>query len=146
VAEMHARLSDDTVWNRFFRYVRLERRASHENLSRTCFSDYGRNLIFVAEQTEPEHVVIGLGQLSRIKNENAAEFAVMVQDSRHGQGLGKQILQHLIEVGRKEGLARIVGYLLVGNDPIRVLCEKMGFTVRKKFGEDILIATLTLED
>ena len=46
---------------------------------------------------------------SKLHGGDEAEFALLVSDGFQRQGLGTELLRRLIEVGRDEGLRRIVG-------------------------------------
>jgi two-component system cell cycle response regulator DivK len=56
--------------------------------------------------------IIGVGRLSKLHGEAEAEFAVVIRDQFQGLGLGTELLRTLIEVARREEVARIVGYVL----------------------------------
>lgn len=140
----HRRLSDQTVYNRYFGYMHVDQRTRHESLSRECFTDYDRNLIIVLEREEPEREILGVGRLVRIRGTSDAEFALMIEDRLQGQGLGRELLSHLIAIGRGEGMGRLVGHVLEANAGMLALCGHMGFQTRKRPGEDAVEAVLCL--
>jgi acetyltransferase len=134
MVRFHGTLSDRSVYYRFFRAMSLEQRASHARLSRLCFVDYARELALVAVAVEPttgRAEIIGVGRLCREPGLKQAEFAVIVSDRWQGHGLGTRLLARLVEIGRKEGLARITGAILSDNVEMQHVCERVGFTVHR---------------
>lgn len=55
-----------------------------------------------------------------------AEFALAVADEWHGQGLGRTLLQHLLERAREQGLSALHGSVLDENAPMLALVQAMG--------------------
>jgi acetyltransferase len=58
-----------------------------------------------------------------------AEFGLLVSDTFQRQGLGTELLQRLVEVGRDEQLTRIVAQILPENVAMQRVCEKVGFAI-----------------
>lgn len=55
-----------------------------------------------------------------------AEFALAVADEWHGQGLGRSLLQRLIDRAREQGLSALHGSVLDENAPMLALVQAMG--------------------
>ena len=72
------------------------------------------------------------------------EFAVVVVDARQGQGLGTELLRRIVQVGRDEGLGRIVATIDPDNREMQQVAEKVGFTVQFDDGDQLLTAELDL--
>ena len=53
VVRFHERLSEDSVYLRFFQALKLSRRVAHERLTRVCFVDFNREMALVADVQEP---------------------------------------------------------------------------------------------
>ncbi len=134
MARFHETLSDRSVYYRYFRAVSLEQRASHARLARLCFVDYAREIALVTIHEDPavgRAEILGVGRLCRQPGTKEAEFAVVVSDRWQRRGLGTRLLTRLVEIGRKEGLARITGAILSENVEMRHVGERVGFTVRR---------------
>lgn len=140
----HRRLSDQTVYSRYFSSMHVDQRTRHETLSRDCFSDYDRNIILVVERGDENRAIIGVGRLIRIRGTNDAEFAVMIEDGLQGHGLGRALLSQLVSIAGSEGMARLHGHVLEANAGMIHLCEQLGFVVKKRMGEEAVEAILTL--
>lgn len=55
-----------------------------------------------------------------------AEFALAVADAWHGQGLGRTLLQRLLDRAREQGLSALHGSVLEENAPMLALVQAMG--------------------
>jgi acetyltransferase len=133
MVKFHETLSAESVYARYFSELKLTQRVAHERLTRICFNDYDREIALVAElKPSPDDApgkILGVGRLSKQPEVNEGEFAVLVSDEYHGQGLGTELLRRLIEIGRIEKLSRISGQVLAENHAMQHLCTKVGFKV-----------------
>ena len=133
MVKFHKTLSTESVYQRYFSALKLSQRVAHERLTRICFNDYDREIALVAEaklaKLGVEEKIIGVGRLSKLPQLNVAEFAVVVSDQWHGQGLGTELLRRLVEIGRAEKLDKISGQVLAENHAMQHICAKVGFTV-----------------
>lgn len=133
VVAFHRTLSEQSVYFRYFHLMTLSHRIAHERLTRICFTDYDREMALVAERAGENGApaeVLGVGRLSRIHDENAAEFAMLIADPWQRQGLGTALLGLLLEIGRQEGLERICAEILHENQGMQHVCRKLGFQLR----------------
>ena len=132
MVKFHETLSEESVYNRYFAALKLTQRIAHERMTRICFNDYDREIALVAElklAKGEDKRILGVGRLSKQHATNEAEFAVLVSDEWHGQGLGTELLRRLIEIGRVEKLTRITGQVLAENHAMHHICRKVGFKV-----------------
>ena len=65
----------------------------------------------------------------------AAEFGIIVRSDIKTSGLGKRLLQRLIDYQRGHGTHRLVASVLAENTPMLQLARKLGFTVRAQAQE-----------
>jgi acetyltransferase len=129
----HERLSERSVYFRYFHLLNLSQRTAHERLTRICFIDYDRGMALVAEKEDPQsgtHQILGVGRLTRAHGANEAEMAVLVSDDFQGQGLGTELLRRLIEIGRQEKIERITADILAENRTMQRICERLGFKLQ----------------
>ena len=146
MVKFHETLSEQTVYMRYFSPLKLQQRVAHERLSRICFIDYDSEMVLVATRRNPETdetQILGAGRLTKSKWQNEGEFGLLVGDEFQGYGLGKMLLDRVIEVGKQEGLERIIGHILADNSPMLNLMESKHFTIKREEGNTIL-ATLYL--
>ena len=50
--KFHEKLSERSVYLRYFQPLKLTQRTAHERLTRACFIDYNREMALVAERHE----------------------------------------------------------------------------------------------
>jgi acetyltransferase len=133
IVHFHEGLSDESVYMRYFSALQFSQRVAHERLTRICFIDYGREMALVAVRPGPDPEIIGVGRLSRLYGSDEAEFSVLIQDAHQGQGLGTELLAHMLEIARQEGdIGRVVGYILQDNLGMRRVVKNLGFKLDKE--------------
>ncbi len=145
IVSFHRTLSEQSIYFRFFHLMSLSHRIAHERLTRICFTDYEREMAMVVDRIDPatgEHALLGVGRLSRLHGENAAEFAMLIADPWQRQGLGTTLLARLLEIGREEGLERICAEILPANRAMQRICQSLGFQLRS--GPDAVEAEISL--
>ncbi|MFN4196096.1 MAG: GNAT family N-acetyltransferase, partial [Thermosynechococcus sp.] len=126
--QYHATLSEQSVYLRYFHLMKLSQRVAHERLVRICFVDYDREIALVVEhQGASEPQIIGAARLSKDHFRNTAEFSLLISDRWQRQGLGTELLQRLIQIGRDEGLSAIHAYVLKDNEGMIRICRKLNF-------------------
>jgi acetyltransferase len=147
MVKFHGKLSERTVYFRYFGALKLSQRVAHERLTRICFQDYDRELALVADDKDPstgEHRIRGVGRLTKTHGTHEAEFAVLVCDECQGKGLGTELLGRLLHVAREEKLSRVTGYILPENVEMARVCEKLGFKLHREVDDPTLHAVYEL--
>ena len=145
MVKFHGTLSEESVHSRYFGIVKLEERVAHERLTRICFNDYDREIAMVAtRQANNEEEILGVARLFKVHGVNEAEFAILISDQCQGQGLGTYLLKMLLEIGRQEGLERIIGHVLADNYGMQKFCKKLGFVLNYDHFWDDMKAEFTL--
>lgn len=145
MVRFHEKLSEQSVYLRYFRSFQLDQRVEHERLTRICFVDYDRTIALVIEHTNPdtgEGEIVAAGRLTRLLNPEEAEFAMIVRDDFQRRGLGTQLLKHLVQFGRDEGIKHIVAYMLPENRGMIHVSERLGFRMERE--EDMVKAVIDL--
>jgi acetyltransferase len=136
----HATLSEQSVYLRYFSPLQLSQRVAHERLTRICFVDYDRQMALVVEQRDAQtgqRQILGVGRLIKLHGANEAEYAILVSDPWHGQGIGTEILRRLIQVGRDEGLSRITAEILPDNRAMQQISRQLGFQLQRSLGAPV---------
>jgi acetyltransferase len=134
VRQFHNNLSEETIYYRYFHLVNLDRQTAYDRLTRICFIDYERVMALVVEINNPkteELAIIAIGRLNKLHGVNAAEFDLLVGDDYQGHGLGTELLQRLVTIGKKEGLDRIEAEILRNNRAMQTVAAKVGFSLQK---------------
>ncbi|MEM3420727.1 MAG: GNAT family N-acetyltransferase, partial [Candidatus Hadarchaeum sp.] len=133
-------LSEETSRFRFFRIIK---ELSHEDLVRFCNIDYDREMAIIAEITEAGvKKEIGVARLITEPGKKRGEFAIVLADKYQGKGLGTKLMDMLIEIAQEKRLESIYGIIMRENKKMIRLAQKMGFTIRPS--EEGYVATLDL--
>lgn len=143
--KFHERLSEESVYLRYFRAFQLNQRVEHERLTRICHVDYDRQLALVITWKNPEtdeDEIVAVGRLTRLANPEEAEYAILVRDDFQRHGLGTKLLESLLQFGRDEGIKRILAYMLRENRAMIKISEKLGFRLERE--DDLIKAVIDL--
>ena len=148
IVDFHKRLSEESVYTRFFNNISIEERVKHNRLIRVCHVDYDRDIALVALEDDRckdnTCKLIAASRLTKKHGVNIAEFSILVADAYQGQGLGEKMLLELIERGRAEGLDAIEAVVLPSNRAMIHVCEKVGFECRWDTDEGFVKTFLNL--
>lgn len=146
IIRFHAKLSDQTIHQRYFHMLALDRRVSHDRLIRVCFGDYDREIALVAERrdlVEPEGDILAVGRLSKAHLVNEAELALLIADDFQGRGLGTELARRLVEIARFENLERVTVDILAENVHMLEVCRLLRFRLEDG-GSGVIHGVLTL--
>jgi acetyltransferase len=146
LVKFHETLSDRSVYLRYLHMLKLSQRVAHERLTRICFIDYAREIALVMEKTDEngERHVLAVGRIQRLPAEGEAEFALLVSDEYQGKGIGPELLNRLIDIGRREGLKLLTADILSDNSAMQRLCARIGFKLRREIGDPTVRAEMEL--
>jgi GNAT superfamily N-acetyltransferase len=104
----HARLSDDTIRNRFFG---LHRFLPDAEVDRFTSPARGNEVALVATVEEE---IVAVGRYIRLSGD-AAEVAFVVQDAHQGHGIGSTLLTLLAQIAWDDGIHRFVADTFAAN-------------------------------
>ncbi|MCO5105805.1 MAG: GNAT family N-acetyltransferase [Burkholderiaceae bacterium] len=138
-----ARMSPEDLRLRFFSYVRELR---HAQMARLTQVDYDREMAFIAtapdERGEPE--TLGVVRTVTDPDNQSAEFAVLVRSDLKGQGLGRLLMNRIVDYCRSRGTAEIKGLVLASNESMIGLARQLGFRIERGPDADTVVARLAL--
>jgi acetyltransferase len=136
-AEMFEKLSRESIYFRFFGYVP---KLSHKFLVHFTHIDYDRELAIVAElEEEGRKMMIGVVRLVNDYGNRSAEFAILVADPWHGQGLGGKMMDFMLEIARQRGLERVYAQALASNRIVLGMFDHRGFEVVRREGDSFIV-------
>jgi acetyltransferase len=126
IVKLHKGHSEHTIRMRFFSLVKT---LSRDSLIRLCHLDYEREMALVAVRRDGgQPYALGVSRYYLNPLTGAAEFAVVVGDAWQGHGLGRCLMERLIDVARQRGVRQLVGSVLRENTTMLKLVEDLGFT------------------
>ena len=120
--------------SRFYRFGYIPRELSEQQLDYLANLDNRARLAWCAFiEQGGEMSGIGLARYMRIKDApGIAEFAITVVDDYQHLGLGRLLLERLIESAGVAGLDILRGYVRPGNQSMLALAKKLGGTVSQE--------------
>jgi RimJ/RimL family protein N-acetyltransferase len=120
VADMHARSSEAT---RYPRYFTPHTDWREDQLRRVAGGHRGATLVAVNWRGD----IVGLGNVfpDRPDETSTAEIAVIVEDAWQGRGLGGRLLQHLVDLARRQGFDEVLALVLASNTGMVRLLERL---------------------
>jgi phosphinothricin acetyltransferase len=105
--------------------------------------------------TELDGVVAGFASMTRWSDraayDDTAEISIYILPYYHNQGIGKKLMQAIIEAGKQGGLHCVLSRITQGNDKSIYLHQQFGFRtvgimqeVGKKFGKILDVTMMQL--
>ncbi|MEX2291984.1 MAG: GNAT family N-acetyltransferase [Mycobacteriales bacterium] len=125
----HARLSKETVYNRFFAYRPT---LADRDVARFTQVDHGDRAALVATLNDE---IIGVVRYDRLPGRSDGEVAFVVEDAHQGRGLGAILLEHLAAAARERGLERFVADVLPNNRPMLSVFRSAGYELRRELAD-----------
>lgn len=134
LARAFGRLTPEEIRFRFFIPWKT---FSHMVTARFTQIDYDRDMVMIlTEPTSPGTTEIrGVVQINSLPRSEGAEFAILVEQSMAGLGMGPYLLRRIIDYARGRGIEEIHGDVLADNTTMLELCRALGFTA-KAYGSD----------
>jgi acetyltransferase len=122
------RLEPEDIRMRVF-YSRRE--LPRSELARLTQIDYAREMALIAERTAPDGALETIGTVRAVSDPDGveAEFAIIIRSDLKRQGLGRVLLNAIVDYARAKGLARLVGVVLRENAGMLELAKHVGFDV-----------------
>ena len=128
-----AGLSERSRYQRFMQHVS---ELSPAMLARFTQIDYHRELALLALHGEEP---IAVGRYAPDADGRNAEFALVVADAWQGKGLGRRLLERLVDAARKAGYEALYGHILEANRDMLDLARKLGFAAAGRSGDAVTV-------
>ncbi len=140
------KLAPQDIYYRFFGVINP--RMEHREMARLTQIDYDREMAFIAttrgERGEPE--TLGVVRTLTDPDNTVAEYAIITRSDLKGQGLGRKLMQKMIDYCRTRGTREIVGQILPENRPMIGLARALGFSAEHDDEENVTVVRLKLHD
>ena len=138
------KMRPEDIQHRFFAAMKA---LPTQLLARLTQIDYDREMAFVAVPP-PEVGQAGDGygvvRIAADPDNERAEFAVIVRSDWQGRGLGRALMDLILDYARGRGLGEVWGTILHENTGMIDLVRRMGFTIRTD-PDDPSLVTATLK-
>jgi len=138
VREMHAAMSPDNVYLRFFS---LSPRAAQTEAAR------------VTREPGPDHLallawlgkrLVGVASYEATERPGVAEIAFAVPDDMHRRGIATLLLEHLVSLARRRGLDAFTASTLAENAAMLAVFADAGLPVRRQLADGVVELTFPL--
>lgn len=140
LTDLYARTAPDAIRLRFFTYssvagprevVRLLRPTSSSHLAVVAV-DRGR--------------VLGVGCVERTSARGTAEFALLVDDAHHAEGIGTLLLEHLVSAARNAGYKRLSAEVLADNSAMLAVLHALGAKLHEGLSYGVVDVDFALKE
>lgn len=128
----HSRLSDRTVYQRYFRSVKLVSRENEDEMRQYCCDDphVQSKLVALRAQATDENEIIAIAEIGLMSTEpRTMEWGLVVVDQFQGSGIGQLICGRLLFVSRQAGAQRVQCFTLFENVAVMRLARRFGFAL-----------------
>ena len=140
--EFDNKLTKEDRYKRFFGEIP---QFSHEQLAKMTQIDYDREMAFIVTQRRDDvWQTIGVSRVLMDTDNLVAEFAVVVRSDIKGLGLGRILMQSVIDHCKRQKVEKIEGLTLPENAGMIGLAKKLGFKVTRDFEEGTIVMTMPL--
>ena len=127
---LHTAASNQSLYLRFFGY------------SRTAVEEYLTVLSRPASRTHQALTarvgsrIVGIAAFERLTGDTA-EVALLVADDHHERGIGTQLMEHLAQAARNNGIRRFQADVLGENDLALRMVHDLGWAAQMKYHDGI---------
>jgi len=146
MVRFHQHISEESIYMRYFEYLGLDRRTSHERLFRVCTNTPDSYAIVVEWPAASYHLaaILAVGRLTKTSDPYAAVFDMLITDEAKTPQLGKMLLHRLIKLAHAFGFQILTSDLLVADHDMLNLCRSLGFSLQTLPQEGLVRVTLEL--
>lgn len=145
VSDLFYDLPDRTVYRR---WLDKSKRASHKKILHFLDVDYSKNMVLVVETAEEgkEPELVGVARYHADPADNWAEVAFVVRVEWQEQGIGTEMLDHLILIAREKGIAGFAAEVSATNRTMLELLHKSGLEIQTSVKEGLNILRMPLTE
>jgi acyl-CoA synthetase (NDP forming)/GNAT superfamily N-acetyltransferase len=140
VREMHAALSPDNLYLRFFSMSPVSAEREARRVCREPARDHGALLAWLGGR------LVGVASYEPAGTAGSAEIAFAVPDDMHRHGVATLLLEHLVSLARRRGLTEFTASALVDNSAMLRVFADAGLPVRRRIVEGVADLTFPLPD
>ena len=138
VRAMHAALSPDNLYLRFFS---LSPHSAESEAGRVCREpgpDHAALLAWLGDR------LVGVASYEPTPKPGVAEVAFAVPDDMHGRGIATLLLEHLVSIGREQGLRAFMAEALPESRPMLGVFADAGLPVHRQMTDGVVELTFPI--
>jgi acetyltransferase len=143
--EFHRRISEESIYMRYFEYLGLDRRTSHERLVRIC-TNTPDSYAMVVEKPVPygTGAILAVGRLTKGPEPYVAIFDTLLADEAQIPKLAKILVARLTKLACAFRFRTLTAQLLLGDHEAINLCRALGFSAQSMPQGGVVDVTLKL--
>ncbi|MGR5295516.1 bifunctional acetate--CoA ligase family protein/GNAT family N-acetyltransferase [Vibrio mediterranei] len=135
-------VTKEDLYKRFFSDVG---EFNHEALANLTQIDYDREMAFVAvDLSYPNPHIIGVSRVLVTPDNSDAEFAILIRSDLKGKGLGRVLMNKIIDYCKSKNTRQISGMTMPTNRGMLTLAQKLGFELDVQFEDGVADMVLVL--
>lgn len=138
VREMHAQMSPDNVYLRFFSPSKLSAAREARRVTRPPSPDHCALLAWLGDH------LVGVASYEPTGEPGVAEIAFAVTDDMHGRGVATLLLDHLVSTARLRGLRAFKAQALAANSAMLRVFANAGLSASRQFVDGVIEITFPL--
>jgi acetyltransferase len=116
--------------SRYERFLGGGVKLTPELLARLVNVDFSRDAALIATVAFADsETPVGVGRYALTDEGDVAEIAVTIADAWQGCGLGRLLLERVIDAARRNGVRRLTGDVLAANARMLALARRFGFRI-----------------
>jgi acetyl coenzyme A synthetase (ADP forming)-like protein len=138
--DLTARLSDESLYYRFFNAFRPETEA---DVAPFLDLDYKERFALVAELNG---LIVAVGRYIYEPDRNSAEVAFVVEDRHQLRGIGSLLLEHLAAIARSNDITRFHASTLYDNQKMLHVFANAGYQVHRALDQGVWDVDFSLDD
>ena len=138
VRQMHAAMSPDNIYMRFFN---LSPRAAEQEADRVCREpgeDHAALLAWLGDE------LVGVASYEPTGTPGTAEIAAAVADYMHGRGVATLLLEHLVSIARQRKVAAFTAKTLATNAAMLRVLADAGLPAHRETDDGMIDLTIPL--
>ncbi|USD63823.1 bifunctional acetate--CoA ligase family protein/GNAT family N-acetyltransferase [Vibrio sp. SCSIO 43140] len=135
-------VTKEDLYKRFFSDVG---EFNHEALANLTQIDYDREMAFVAvDLSHKTPHIIGVSRVLVTPDNSDAEFAILIRSDLKGNGLGRILMNKIIDYCKNKQTRQISGMTMPTNRGMLTLAQKLGFELDVQFEDGVADMVLKL--
>ena len=116
--------------SRYERFLGGGVKLTPELLARLVNVDFSRDAALIATVAfDDSETPVGVGRYALTGEDDTAEIAVTIADAWQGCGLGRLLLERVVDAARRNGVRRLTGDVLATNARMLALARRFGFRI-----------------
>jgi acetyltransferase len=132
MVRFHQRTSDESIYMRYFEFLGLDRRTTHNRLAKICKNSSESHAIVIEHPATPARPasILAVGRLTKTPKPLTVTFDTLIAEEKEASKLAKVLVTRLIKLARAFGFQILTSDLLVADHDTLNLCRSLKFVLQ----------------